>query len=189
MTHGATDRGVFERMYEDTDDPWGFTTSPYEARKRDITLASLPRARYRSALEPGCANGVLSVLLADRCDALLACDVAGRAVRLAERRLGPRRAVRVERREIPRDWPTETFDLIVLSEVLYFLQPDELERTMALVGASLEPGGDLVVVDWLGPIDGYPLDGEAVHARLEAAPWRRVVEHREPEFLLEVYRA
>jgi hypothetical protein len=189
MTADATDRGVFDRMYDDAEDPWGFTTSAYEARKRDVTLASLPRSRYRSAFEPGCANGVLSERLADRCDALLACDVAGRAVRLAQRRLGLRRTVRVERREIPRDWPTETFDLIVLSELAYFLRPDELERTLALIAASLEAGGDLVVVDWLGPIDGYPLDGAAVHARLAAAPWRRLVEHREPEFLLEVYRA
>jgi SAM-dependent methyltransferase len=189
MTADATDRSVFDRMYDDADDPWGFTTSAYEARKRAITLASLPRPRYRSAFEPGCANGVLSDLLADRCDALLACDVSGRAVRLAERRLGPCRTVRLERREIPRDWPTETFDLIVLSELAYFLQPDELERTMSLIASSLEPGGDLVVVDWLGPIDGYPLDGEAVHARLAEGPWRRIVEHREPEFLLEVFRA
>ena len=177
MTSDAADRGAFERMYDDGDDPWGFTTSPYEARKRHITLASLPRSRYRSAFEPGCASGVLSADLAERCDALLACDVAGRAVRLAELRLGPNRAVRVERREIPRDWPAETFDLIVLSELAYFLQPAELERTMALIAAALEPGGDLVAVDWLGPIDGYPLDGEAVHARLAASPWRRVVEH------------
>ena len=43
---------VFEQMYRDSDDPWAFETSPYEQRKYAVTVASLPRLRYRSAYEP-----------------------------------------------------------------------------------------------------------------------------------------
>jgi len=183
------DRAVFDRMFERGDDPWGFTTSAYEARKRDVTLASLRAERYASAFEPGCAIGLLTEQLASRCDHVLACDVSPRAVALTRRRVGDTAHVRLEVREVPRDWPDDRFDLIVLSELAYFLAPLELDELAEAAAATLLPGGDLVAVHWLGPIDGYPLDGRAVHDRLERGPWRRVVEHEEPEFLLEVFRA
>ena len=64
-------RDTFERVYAASDDPWGFRTSWYEARKRSILLACLPRQRYRSGYEPGCSNGELAAVLALRCERLL----------------------------------------------------------------------------------------------------------------------
>jgi len=189
VTAPAVDRAVFDRMFDGSDDPWGFTTSAYEARKRAVTLASLPAVRYASAFEPGCAIGLLTERLATRCDHVLACDVSPRAVALARRRLADARHVLLEVRDVPTQWPDDRFDLIVLSELGYFLAPQELDALIAAAADTLLPGGDLIAVHWLGPIDGYPLDGRAVHDRLERGPWRRVVEHDEPEFLLEVFRA
>jgi cyclopropane fatty-acyl-phospholipid synthase-like methyltransferase len=185
----AIDRAVFNRMYEEGDDPWGFTTSAYEARKRRITVASLPSERYASAFEPGCATGLLTEQLATCCDHVRACDVASRALELAAERVGARANVTLEAREVPSDWPDDRFDLILVSELGYFLTPHELEQFVQRAAETLLPGGDLMAVHWLGPIDGYPLDGRAVHERLERGPWRRIVEHGEPEFLLEVFRA
>ena len=107
MSTPAIDRGVFDRMYDSADDPWGFTTSSYEARKRQVTLASLPNERYASAFEPGCANGLLTELLAERCDRVLACDVSPRALARAGERVGARRNVHLERREVPSAWPDD----------------------------------------------------------------------------------
>ena len=76
------------RLYDESPDPWGFETSWYERRKYALTLASLPRERYTSAYEPGCSIGVLTRLLADRCDSLLASDIIPRAVEAASRRVG-----------------------------------------------------------------------------------------------------
>ena len=56
----STSRSYFEEMYREDADPWGFETSPYEHRKYAVTVASLPKLRYRSAYEPGCSVGVLS---------------------------------------------------------------------------------------------------------------------------------
>ena len=71
----STSRSYFEEMYRDDTDPWGFETSPYEHRKYAVTVASLPRCHYRTAYEPGCSVGVLSELLAARCDRLLCSDI------------------------------------------------------------------------------------------------------------------
>jgi SAM-dependent methyltransferase len=183
-------RERFEELYRSADDPWAYETSAYEQRKYALTVASLPARRYGRAFEPGCSIGVLTALLAGRCDELLASDVSALAVERARRRLAGTAGVTVERRAIPADWPPGRLDLVVLSEVGYFLAPDELDRTLELAAASLRPGGDLVVVDWLGPIDGYPLDGADVHDRVAREPGlERLVRHEEPQFLLEVFRA
>ena len=62
----------FEQRFRASDDPWSFRTRWYEKRKRELTLASLPRQRYQRVFEPACANGELSAQLAERSDALLA---------------------------------------------------------------------------------------------------------------------
>ncbi len=45
----------------------------------------------------------------------------------------------------PVDWPEGTFDLILLSEVVYYRDPADVERMAERVGGSLTPGGDLVL--------------------------------------------
>ena len=49
----STSRSYFEQMYRDDADPWEFESSPYEQRKYAVTVASLPRSRYRSRLRAG----------------------------------------------------------------------------------------------------------------------------------------
>jgi hypothetical protein len=43
----------FNDMYASSPDPWGFTSRWYEARKHAITVAMLPKARYRAVRPPG----------------------------------------------------------------------------------------------------------------------------------------
>ncbi len=50
----------FDDLYRQSDDPWKLREGWYERRKRSLTLALLPRPRYRNAFEPGCANGELT---------------------------------------------------------------------------------------------------------------------------------
>ena len=93
--------GYFDAMYQAAADPWGFEDRWYEQRKYAISLALLPAARYRRALEPGCSIGVLTRMLAARCDEVLSCDVAAAAVQAAARRTEGLPHVRVEQRDIP----------------------------------------------------------------------------------------
>src|SRR5205807_10298182 len=95
--------------------PYGLAERGYGARKSAVSLALLPRQRYGAAFEPGCSIGVLTELLAGRCDDLLACDAVPQAVASAQARTAALAGVRVERRRVPCEWPAQSFDLVVFS--------------------------------------------------------------------------
>ena len=113
----------FEALYAGSDDPWHFDGSWYEARKRHLLLAALPHERYGRAFEPGCATGLLTAELAPRCGELLATDGAERALEVAGRRLEGHAHVALRRMWVPDEWPEGAFDLVVLSEFVYYLAP------------------------------------------------------------------
>ena len=166
---GSLPPDYFEGLYAADPDPWRFETSDYERRKYAATLAALPRPRYAAALEVGCSIGVLTAPLADRCDALLALDVAEAALDKARARLAGREGVRFALSRVPEAWPEGRFDLILLSEVVYYLDAADVARLAERVRASLQPEGDVVLVHWTGETD-YPLGGdEAVSAFLAAS--------------------
>lgn len=142
------------------DDDW------YEQHKRQLALAVLPSRRYRRALEPGCGDGRLSALLADRCDEVLCWDADPAAAAAAAARLADLEHVVVAQARLPHDWPTGTADLVVLSEIGCFLAPDDLEVVLEHTTRSLDPGGVLVAVHRRAPMPLYPGGGDDVHALL-----------------------
>ncbi len=152
--------GYFEALYQADPDPWRFAESEYERAKYAATLAALPRPRYASAFEAGCSIGVLTAALAPRCDALLAVDAAAAPLRAARDRCAALPQVTLRQAVLPADWPEGRFDLLLFSEVLYYLDPDDLHRLARRTAASLAPGGDILLVHWTGETD-YPQTGDA----------------------------
>ena len=180
----------FDDMYARSADPWGFTSRWYEARKHAITVAMLPRLRYRDAFEPGCSVGVLSELLAPRCERLLSCDIVSAAVQAAAERTASHGNVEVQQRAIPGEWPNGQFDLIVLSEILYYFAGSDLDDVLDRAVAALRPGATLLAVHWRHPVAEHPRSGDDVHAALAARPeLTRLARHAEPDFLAEAYLA
>jgi predicted TPR repeat methyltransferase len=183
----STKRSYFDEMYQGDTDPWDFESSEYEHRKYAVTMASLPKLRYRSAFEPGCSIGVLTQMLATRCDRLLATDVVLSALNRARQRLGGLPHVVVAQGAIPEDWPQGTFDLVVLSEIAYYFDAAELASIVSLVAKSTEVGGHLVGVHWRGATD-YPLTGDGAHEILATTPqFEQVVLHIETDFVLGIW--
>ena len=184
-----TDISYFEQLYADSDDPWQLAEKHYEHRKYDLTLAALPRPRYGRAFEPGCSIGVLTRLLAGRCDELVATDPVDRALDRARSTVDAPH-VTFGRGRVPDDWPEGSFDLIVLSELLYFLSaPDRLD-VVERATESLAPDGHLVLVHWRWPFEAATCTGDEAHADVRAhARATRVVEHVEDDFRLEVLAA
>jgi SAM-dependent methyltransferase len=146
----------FEEKFKKDIDPWRFRTSAYERDKYEATIQALSRPRYRSGLEVGCAIGVLSGLLARRCDALLSLD--GAATAIAEASLQNFSNVRFETAFLPDEFPEGAFDLIVLSEVLYYFDENDLNRLAENCLAALDDRGEMILCHWLGETD-YPLAG------------------------------
>ncbi|MGJ9403129.1 PIG-L family deacetylase [Arthrobacter sp. KK5.5] len=184
---------VFDALYTRDPDPWSYLTSEYERRKRAVTLAALPRRRYASALEAGCSIGVLTESLAERCGTVVGLDASAVAIAEARTRLAGLDNVELVRADLPGGWPAMapgSLDLVVVSEIGYFLGPDELSVLLRRAAASLADGGDLLLCHWLHPIEGWELDGETVHRMAYGLlGWETVVLHRERDFLLEVFRA
>ncbi|MDA3804057.1 PIG-L family deacetylase [Clavibacter sp. CT19] len=180
----------FDAAYARDEDPWRVTTRWYERRKRLATLAALPDERYGRALEIGCSIGVTSAGLAERVDELLAVDVAPTAVERARARLADAPHVRVEVRDVGADWPAGAFDLVVMSEVGYYLDDDALDRVLAALPDALGPSGTLVACHWRHPEGDFRRSGDEVHARLAGVPGlTRILRHEEDDFLLEVLSA
>lgn len=162
----------FDALYQADSDPWGFETSDYEAEKYAATLAALPKPRYRSAFEIGGSIGVLTEKLAERCDSLLSIDVSEKAQRQAIARCQALPHVRFQLMQVPQSYPTEQFDLTVLSEVGYYWCWDDLQTAQHLMLSHLEPGGHLLLVHWTPYADYYdnPLSGDEVHEAFLALP-------------------
>jgi hypothetical protein len=149
----------FDSIYKADPDPWNFAGSPYEQGKYAITLNAMPKPRYRSALEVGCSIGVLTRSLASRCDSVLAIDAAPTPLVEAKRRCADMPGVRFEQMFVPEKWPDGVFELILLSEVVYYLSREDVGRLAARVTRSLPAGGSVLLVHWTGPTD-YPLSGD-----------------------------
>lgn len=166
----------FTALYAADADPWRFATSDYERGKYAATLAALPLPTYRSGFEVGCSIGVLTSQLARRCERLLAVDSVAAALSRAKTRCAGLPGLRFEVMEVPKTLPEGPFDLLVLSEVVYYWSVADLERMAAFAVQAVEPGGDIVLVHWTGETD-YPLGGdEAAQLFIDAtAPATRIV--------------
>jgi trans-aconitate methyltransferase len=183
----STKRVYFDEMYDGDPDPWGFESSAYEQRKYALTMASLPRPHYGSVFEPGCSIGVLTEMLAARCDRLVATDLVPAALDRARSRCAALPHVRLEERAIPDDWPEELFDLVVLSEIAYYFDAPDLARILSRIMASARGDAQLLGVHWRGETD-YPLSGDEVHEIITASPdLEQVVHHMETDFILDVW--
>src|ERR1700722_19542894 len=111
----------FEDLYATNIDPWKFASSEYEREKYAQTLAALPEASYGRALEVGCSIGVLTHQLASRCQYLLAVDAARAPLEEARQRCQKLGNIEFVQMFVPGEWPQGEFALILLSEVVYYL--------------------------------------------------------------------
>jgi SAM-dependent methyltransferase len=152
-------RDHLRALYARHDDPWNFRGSDYERSRFEAVKAALPRPRYRAALEVGCGNGELARRLAPRCDAYTGLDAVESALHAARRAVPTGRFVTGF---LPCPLPDGSFDLIVLSEILYFLDPDGITDLAGQIDTRW-PGAELVCVTYRGP-SGNLLEGEAALA-------------------------
>jgi peptidoglycan/xylan/chitin deacetylase (PgdA/CDA1 family)/SAM-dependent methyltransferase len=122
-------------------DPWGYE-GDYETVKREQTLAFLPGKVIPDALEIACAEGHFTLRLAPRVGQLTAVDISTRALARARARCRGHHNVTFRRLDLNTDDIPGPFDLIVCSEVLYFVR--DLTGVISRIAAQLRPGGFLL---------------------------------------------
>lgn len=180
----------FTGLYLAKDDPWDLATKWHDQRKYAVTVASLPQERYRRCYEPGASVGLLTRLLAARCDEVLAVDCVPEAVRTAIENTRDLPNVTVEEAMLPAGLPDGTFDLIVVGDLFYYLSGADFDELVDGLLARLEAGGDLVSVHFRDRENPGNYDGFNVHAQLtEKSDLTRIVHHEDDWFVLDVFRA
>ncbi|OEZ63848.1 MULTISPECIES: bifunctional 2-polyprenyl-6-hydroxyphenol methylase/3-demethylubiquinol 3-O-methyltransferase UbiG [unclassified Duganella] len=193
-TSSAAGADYFQTLYQQDTDPWKVRQRWYEQRKRSLLLANLPQQRYRRAFEPACGNGELTAELAHRAEHVTASDMSAEAVRLARQRMQREDISDASRvtllcQRMPQDWPGEArFDLIVISEMLYYLNAEEVLQLRERCTGALAAGGTLLLCHWRPDFADRLLGTDEAHAIFEQAPaLHKIVRHVEDDFLLEVW--
>ena len=145
-------------------DPWDLETSPFEQAKYDAQLALIDAGarRYGRALEIGCAAGAFTRRLAERCDSVVALDIAEPAIALARART---RTTNIDYRVGNiMQWDAELdgrWDLVVLAETVCYLGWLYPFFDVAWLAHRLHegtrPGGRLLLANTCGGVDDYLL--------------------------------
>lgn len=186
----------FDRMYTADPDPFRVGESWYERRKIDVVVACLTEQRYYRVWDTACGTGHLAAVVADRCDQLLATDASAEACRIAADRLDRMPNVRVGVHELPAA-PAATsgaFDLVLLSEVVYYLAPQALDALAPMLQRATVRAApaEIVVVNWRHhPSDAHSSGSSAVGmlaAPLQQLGWQPAVQHDDEDFLLRSWR-
>lgn len=142
LPEATTKKEYWERFFE-RPDPWNYV-SVYEQVKYEQTLSLVPDGVART-LELACAEGLFTAKLAQKVGFVTAADISSRAIERASERC--RDLPNVELRVldfVEAELPPEQ-DLIVCSEVLYYLDNEaSLEQVCRKIAGALKPGGYLV---------------------------------------------
>ncbi|MCP5093912.1 MAG: methyltransferase domain-containing protein, partial [Chloroflexi bacterium] len=134
----------FENVFHQQRDPWKYTC-PYEQIKFAQTLSLLPAKSFDNVLEIGCAEGHFTTQLAPYANTLLATDISDEALIHASERCAGLEHVSFQEMDLRNGTLPESCDLIVCSEMLYFMDNElTMKQVAAKIAGALTVGGYLL---------------------------------------------
>jgi SAM-dependent methyltransferase len=142
---GVYRRAYFELRYRRRD-PWKYLSSAYERERHARMLAWCRLLQPRRILELGCSEGVFTAALAAFSAEVVGLDISARAVARARERCAVFPGAQIEQADVRRELPSGLFDLVVCTEVLYYLEPRILENLRDRLVERVRPGGNLLLV-------------------------------------------
>ena len=192
------DRHAFESVYSSDADPWasGEPQYRYQRRKYDTLMSLLPAGPYAQALDLGCGLGLLSQRLAAGAGEVLGLDIADSAIARARAHWGHLPNLRFEQGSVTALDPglNGRFDLVVIADTLYYLQPLDDARLATLAAAIaglLAPGGLCVLANhYFFAADPASRLTRRIHRAFAATPGlQQTAEYRRPFFLTTLFRS
>lgn len=203
----STSAPDFDRLYAQDRDPWQVATSWYEQRKIGVVEACLSETTYERALDPACGTGHLVRAVARRCATVLARDASAPAIVAASDTCAGLPNVTLQVRELPyRTKPRHSvlaapndlhapvlvpFDLLLLSEFLYYLDAADRRATLDSLLPLLSPRVEVLTVHWREQPEDGTCSGDGVHEELRSyfgeRGFRHQVAHFDEEFVLDVF--
>lgn len=144
---------AFDLLYSQKSDPFGsgLTRYRYQKLKYEKLISFLPKRRYSNVLDVGCGLGPFTRELSPHAGRVLGVDLSEAAVIQARDGSRANPNVWFEQRDIQQIGEIqETFDLITVLDVLYYL-PNLSDEVLKSVAGQLEkllaPGGLLLLVN------------------------------------------
>jgi SAM-dependent methyltransferase len=162
----SIDVAGFERKFQQNKDPWNYRHSTFERHKRSVLLEACGLSKRGRGLELGCANGEATPELARHCLRFVAADGSATALAEAKQRVRHDLKVRFVRAELPEEMPHGPFDLIIVSELAYYLAPHALTKLKTHLLRALGRRGRIVVLNHLKHFDDAAQHGAVAHKRL-----------------------
>lgn len=146
----ATSIEVVDQELKEQRDPWKYETNPLEqmrfAQQAELLDAARKGRLFPLGLEIGCAEGLFTEVLADRCESLLVLDISPTALARTQARRQWAGSVHFGAFDLLHDAIPGTFDLIVLAGVLeYFYRPSTFSNMREKLAAALSPKGYLLL--------------------------------------------
>jgi SAM-dependent methyltransferase len=143
-----------ERLFQGAEgDPWGHDwRASQKGRYRkalEMVRAGADPGRVKSVLDIGCALGHFTVMLADyfKDAQVLGVDISPEAVRKCSAAHPGLEFLTAQLPEL--DLGGRDFDFISALEVIYYVGPENIDRSLARIREALRPGGLLLISSYL----------------------------------------
>jgi len=147
----------FEELYRKKPDPWNYESYEFEKEKYLKTLLTIPND-VKTIWEVGSSEGVFTQILLEHGKEVFGVDISETALQRARERLtkyGDK--IRLQKLDITQEDIDGTFDLIIASEILYYLGgKNVLFPLEEKFYRHLRPGGYLLLCHF------YP-SGKIIH--------------------------
>jgi SAM-dependent methyltransferase len=167
----------FDHLYAETPDPFGVELPQYryQQRKYASLLSMLPQRRYRNILDVGCGLGAFTRKLAPFGEQVLGTDISGEAICQARRLSVSHPNITYAQRDMLDSSPTGSeFDLIIIADTLYYMNPRTPAALKTLAGAfasKLRPGGLVLIVNhFFFGVDPASKETREIHDAFRWAP-------------------
>lgn len=141
-------RRDFDRVYAEQADPWaiGNAGDPRYDLYREHLLAHIHGGRL---LDVGCGLGAFLARFSDDFDELIGVETAAEAVSRGRELRPAIRFVQADAQDLgATGLDDESFDAVILSDVLYYLAQRDRAATLAWVATHLRDGGHALVAAW-----------------------------------------